>query len=79
VLALKIAELRQASERNREAPVLLLDDVASELDEERRRRLFGAIAVMACQTLITVTERGHLPELPERSDWHVSGGNLEPV
>jgi DNA replication and repair protein RecF len=79
VLALKIAELRQASERNREAPVLLLDDVASELDEERRKRLFVAIAGMACQTLITVTERGHLPDLPERSDWHVSGGKIEPV
>jgi DNA replication and repair protein RecF len=79
VLALKIAELRRASERNREAPVLLLDDVASELDEERRTRLFGAIAGIACQTLITVTQREHLPELPERRDWHVSSGRIEPV
>jgi DNA replication and repair protein RecF len=79
VLALKIAELRQATEQNREPPVLLLDDVASELDEQRRKRLFGAIAGMACQTLITVTERDHLPHLPERRDWRVSDGRIEAV
>jgi DNA replication and repair protein RecF len=79
VLALKIAELRHASERNGEPPLLLLDDVASELDEERRARLFGVISKMACQTLITVTEREHLPDLPERKDWRVSGGKVEAV
>jgi len=76
VLALKIAELRNASERNGEAPLLLLDDVASELDEERRRRLFGTIASMACQTLITVTEREHLPDLEGRIDWQVCAGQV---
>jgi DNA replication and repair protein RecF len=76
VLALKIAELRNASERNGEAPLLLLDDVASELDEERRRRLFGTIASMACQTLITVTEREHLPDLEGRIDWRVCAGQV---
>lgn len=76
VLALKIAELRHATERNGEAPLLLLDDVASELDEERRGRLFGTIATMACQTLITVTEREHLPALVGRMDWQVTAGQL---
>ena len=76
VLALKIAELRHATERNGEAPLLLLDDVASELDEERRNRLFGTIASMACQTLITVTERDHLPALVGRVDWQVTAGQL---
>jgi DNA replication and repair protein RecF len=79
VLALKMAELRHASDRNGEAPLLLLDDVASELDEERRSRLFGTIASMACQTLITVTEKEHLPDLPGRKDWRVSGGQLAGV
>ena len=78
VLALKISELRHAEGRNGETPVLLLDDVASELDEERRTRLFETISSMACQTLITVTEREHLPDLPERVDCRVSGGRLEP-
>ncbi len=79
VLAFKIGELRYAEAQNGETPVLLLDDVASELDEERRTRLFETISAMACQTLITVTEREHLPELPERSDWRVSGGHIEPA
>jgi DNA replication and repair protein RecF len=79
VLALKIAELRHASERNGESPLLLLDDVASELDEERRGRLFGTIANMACQTLITVTEREHLPALDGRTDWQVTAGQVARV
>jgi DNA replication and repair protein RecF len=77
VLALKLAELRYVEEQNQEMPVLLLDDVASELDETRRARLFETISAMACQTLITVTEREHLPELPGRVDWRVQGGRLE--
>lgn len=77
VLSLKLAELSHASTHNGEAPLLLLDDVASELDEERRSRLFGTIASMACQTLITVTEREHLPDLPGRTDWRVSAGQVE--
>ena len=79
VLAFKIAELRHAEVENKEMPMLLLDDVASELDEKRRTRLFETISAMACQTLITVTEREHLPDLPDRVDWRVSGGHLEPA
>jgi DNA replication and repair protein RecF len=79
VLAFKIGELRHAEACNGETPVLLLDDVASELDQKRRTRLFETISAMACQTLITVTEREHLPDLPERADWHVSGGHIEPA
>jgi DNA replication and repair protein RecF len=77
VLAFKIAELRYAETQNGESPVLLLDDVASELDQERRTRLFETISAMACQTLITVTEREHLPDLPDRADWCVSGGHIQ--
>jgi DNA replication and repair protein RecF len=79
VLAFKISELLYAEAQNEETPVLLLDDVSSELDEKRRSRLFETISSMACQTLITVTEREHLPQLPDRVDWRVSGGHLEPV
>jgi DNA replication and repair protein RecF len=79
VLAFKFAELRQVEEGNQETPVLLLDDVASELDEQRRARLFDAISGNTCQTLLTVTERGLLPQLPGRVDWRVNLGRLEPV
>jgi DNA replication and repair protein RecF len=77
VLAFKMAELTHVERENRETPILLLDDVASELDRERRTRLFESLAAMACQTLITVTEREYLPELPGRVDWQVSEGHLE--
>lgn len=77
VLAFKIAELAHVEAENREAPVLLLDDVASELDRERRTRLFETLSAMACQTLITVTEREHLPDLPGRVDWRVADGRVE--
>jgi DNA replication and repair protein RecF len=77
VLALKIAELRHVEEHHHEAPVLLLDDVASELDRERQTRLFQSISAMACQTLLTTTEREHLPDLSGRVDWRVVRGHIE--
>jgi DNA replication and repair protein RecF len=76
VLALKLAELEHLREVLGEAPLLLLDDVASELDEERRRSLFEAMTALSCQSLITVTERDHLPALPGCVDYEVSGGEL---
>jgi len=78
MLALKFAELRHVAEANGETPILLLDDVASELDEDRRSRLFETISMTPCQTLLTVTEAGLLPDLPGRVDWRVRGGHIEP-
>jgi DNA replication and repair protein RecF len=39
-----------------EQPVILLDDVSSELDEGYRRRLFGQVSDMGGQVLVTTTE-----------------------
>jgi len=77
--SLKFAELRYVEEENHEAPILLLDDVASELDEKRRGKLFETIRGTACQTLLTVTERNLLPDLPDRVDWRVQEGHVERV
>jgi DNA replication and repair protein RecF len=79
VLALKLAELAHLEERLGEPPVLLLDDVASELDEIRRARLFEAISALPGQTLLTVTDRHLLPSLPERRDFEVRGGRIDPI
>lgn len=79
VLALKLAELAHLHEASGEAPLLLLDDVASELDEVRRGRLFETIAGLPGQTVITVTDRDLLPHLPERRDFEVADGSLRPV
>jgi DNA replication and repair protein RecF len=79
VLALKVAELAHLQQELQEPPLLLLDDVASELDEERRRKLFEVMASLDCQTLVTVTEREHLPLLEGCVDYQVSNGSLRLV
>jgi len=79
VLALKLAELEHLREVLGESPLLLLDDVASELDEERRRSLFEAMVALQCQSLITVTEREQLPPLPDCVDYQVIAGALRRI
>jgi DNA replication and repair protein RecF len=74
VLALKLAELTNVEARRGDVPVLLLDDVPSELDPTRRRFLFDMVGGLACQTLISVTEREVVSALPERVDFHVTRG-----
>jgi DNA replication and repair protein RecF len=78
VLALKLAELAFVEETLGEPPLLLLDDVASELDRERRQKLFETIAGLDGQTLITVTDPALLPPLPNRQDFAVAGGRFSP-
>lgn len=55
-LALKLASVDYIRERTQENPVLLLDDVESELDAERRRAFAEVISSFASQTIITATE-----------------------
>lgn len=76
MLALKLAELGEVSARLGDPPVLLLDDVPSELDPSRRALLFEAITRLDCQTLISVTERDVVPVRTDRVDFQVQGGHL---
>ncbi|HRW20021.1 MAG TPA: biotin carboxylase N-terminal domain-containing protein, partial [Dermatophilaceae bacterium] len=52
--SLKLAEIDLQREAAQEAPILLLDDVFSELDDGRQKQLLGALT--GCQSLITCTE-----------------------
>jgi DNA replication and repair protein RecF len=54
VLALKIVELQMVESAHEQRPILLLDDVFSELDSERRRALTEYARTY--QTLITTTD-----------------------
>ena len=54
VLACKLAELDYIHRESGEYPVLLLDDVASELDDERRAQLFAGVPE-GVQLLLTTT------------------------
>jgi DNA replication and repair protein RecF len=67
VLAWKTAELQVVQEVAGTDAVLLLDDVMSELDEERRRALTAEVGSSA-QTIITTTNTGYFdPPLLERA------------
>ncbi|MDQ6691508.1 MAG: DNA replication/repair protein RecF [Candidatus Dormibacteraeota bacterium] len=60
VLSLKLAELHYLAEVTGEQPVLLLDDVMSELDPIRRERLLAALQP-GPQALITAADLNDLP------------------
>ena len=64
VLSLKLAEIELMEEITREKPILLLDDVMSELDNYRQLQLLETIS-NSIQTFITTTTLDHLKELPE--------------
>jgi DNA replication and repair protein RecF len=67
VLALKVAEYTVLRERALEAPLLLLDDVLSELDEERAGAFLAGVGDYE-QAFVTATQ---MPgALPERAQIH---------
>jgi DNA replication and repair protein RecF len=66
VLALVLAEAKTLGARAGAAPLVLLDDVLSELDEERRRAL-GELIADGGQTLVTTTSPTSLPTEPSQS------------
>lgn len=55
LIALKMAEFQYLRETSGETPLLLLDDVFSELDPVRARRLLGLVGGLG-QTLLTTTD-----------------------
>jgi DNA replication and repair protein RecF len=63
VLALLLAEAEVLAERSDAPPLLLLDDVLSELDADRRRTLASLLPERG-QTLITSTSADALPVAP---------------
>lgn len=77
VLALKLAEL-EAARRRGEAPLFLLDDLTSELDDRRRQRLLGLLSAAESQVWITTTDQRYLGALsPEMTcHWRVEGGSV---
>ena len=65
VLALLLAESTLIVERRGTPPLLLLDDVLSELDPARRRILAARVA-QAGQALVTATDAAMLPAEPDQ-------------
>lgn len=76
VLALKIAEIEHLTERLGDAPILLLDDVSSELDATRNAQLFEFLDGRAGQVFITTTDPRHVRLEGERKEVRIAGGHV---
>jgi DNA replication and repair protein RecF len=84
VLAMQLAEMAVVARARDLRPVLLLDDVSSELDAERTRALLGAVMGQRGQVVVTTT-RPELIDVPIstgssglelRRDFRVVGGRI---
>lgn len=80
-LALKLAELSCIAVARGVHPVLLLDDVSSELDLSRTALLFDFLRETPGQILLTTTRPGLIDtralDPSERRDFHLRGGVVE--
>lgn len=78
-LALKLAEVQAMTAETGEAPILLLDDVMSELDAQRRATLLAALDGVP-QAVITATDwEDFSPEFRAQAQLlHVDNGILNP-
>lgn len=81
-LALKAAETACIAAVRGVEPILLLDDVSSELDGKRTEALFAFLARSRGQIFLTTTRRELIvtPQIPsgDRRDFRLVGGALEP-
>ena len=71
-LSMKLSQMEIFNKETGEAPILLLDDVMSELDMTRRTRLLQEI--QHTQTFITCTDESDLEGCHERRSYRVSLG-----
>ena len=72
-LSMKLAQLKTLYRLSGDRPVLLLDDVMSELDRTRRISLLKEIE--SYQTFVTCTDESDLEEDCEKRVYHVSAEN----
>ncbi len=77
VLSIKLSEVELIKQERGSYPVLLLDDVFSELDRERRSYLIKSLKNI--QTIITVTDSLNLDEMKDmdKSVFYVDDGKLK--
>jgi DNA replication and repair protein RecF len=76
LLAWKTAELALLARTHGDAPILLLDDVSSELDPSRNAYLFEHLAEQASQCFITTTHEGHVLLSRDRANYRIQNGQI---
>ncbi|HNO69885.1 MAG TPA: DNA replication and repair protein RecF, partial [Pseudomonadota bacterium] len=77
VLALKITEIQHLFFLHGDPPVLLLDDVSSELDAQRNGYLFDFLRAMPSQVFITTTSPEYVKLSQDRLDVRMQMGALQ--
>jgi DNA replication and repair protein RecF len=79
-LALKLAELDCVRRARLAHPILLLDDISSELDPSRTGAVYEYLLAAQSQVFVTATRLDLFPvpvlDLPERGDFRVLAGSL---
>lgn len=75
VLSLKLAEAAVLRERMGENPVILLDDVLSELDNGRQDYLINELK--GCQVFITCCEKSNKEQLRQGKIFYVKNGSIK--
>jgi DNA replication and repair protein RecF len=76
-LSIKLAELNLFNDITGESPILLLDDVFSELDAARQSKLLQSLVNV--QTIITTTEKPQMPDKKFSKIFHISNGEVKPI
>ena len=77
VLALKIAEVQVIHQTRQHPPLLLLDDVISELDQEKAKNLLQKMVSLGTQTFMTTTELTPLFKEQNGMTFKLIGGCIE--
>ena len=80
VLSLKIAEIQHLQALLGDPPVLLLDDVSSELDSEKNAALFAFLRESPSQVFITTTDPRYIRiglSAADRQNFALRGGAIE--
>ena len=75
-LALKLSQIEYVKQASGEYPVLLLDDVMSELDKYRRNQLIHFINDKV-QTIITVNDKTLIPDFGSNCYFNVEQGSIK--
>ena len=76
-LAMKLSELSFLKSETGEYPLLLLDDVMSELDADRREMLLEFLSREKIQTLVTATDRVYFPKRNFGKIFSVEAGKIK--
>lgn len=77
VLSMKVSELNVLGKEIGSVPILLLDDVSSELDRKRNKMLFETLSELGGQVFMTTTHPEFILIDDNRHDYEMIGGQLK--